>query len=63
MQNLFLFNSTEDGTLLSQVLHGGIGTRPKASGAHENNSFLRIFQTLHITLQGSSVGARFVSSA
>ena len=38
MQNLFLFNSIKGGTLLRQVLHGGIGT--KAGGAHENNSFL-----------------------
>ena len=39
-QNPFLFNSTKDGTFLPRVLHGGIGTRPKAGGAHENNSFL-----------------------
>ena len=35
MQNLFLFNSTKDGTLLLPVIHGGIGTRPKAGGARE----------------------------
>ena len=39
MQNLFLFNNIKDGTLLPQVIHGGIGTRPKAGGAHEFNSF------------------------
>ena len=41
MQNQFLFNSTKGGTLPPQVLHGGVGT--KASGAHENNSFLNVF--------------------
>ena len=42
---LFLFNNIEDGTLLPQVIHGGIGTRPKAGGAHEFNScfFFNIF--------------------
>ena len=32
---------SENGTLLPQVLHGGTGTRPKAGGAHEFNSFLK----------------------
>ena len=41
MQNQFLFNSIKGGTVLPQVLHGGIGKRPKAGGAHENNSFLK----------------------
>ena len=31
--------NTKDGTLLPHVLHCGIGTRPKAGGAHEFNSF------------------------
>ena len=35
----FLFNSVKDGALLPQVFLGGIGTRPKAGGAHEFNSF------------------------
>ena len=38
MQNLFLFNNIKDGTLLPQVIHGGIGT--KAGGVHEFSSFL-----------------------
>ena len=40
MQNPFLFNNMKDDTLLPQVIPGGIGTRPKAGGAHEFNSFL-----------------------
>ena len=36
------FNCIKDGTFLPQVLHGGIGTRPKAGGAHEFNSFFKI---------------------
>ena len=39
MQNLFLVNNIKDGTLLPQVITGGTGTRPKAGGAHEFNSF------------------------
>ena len=39
MQNPLLLNSIKDGTLLPQVVHGGIGTRPNAGGAHEFNSF------------------------
>ena len=39
VQNLFLFNNIKDGTLLPQVIPGGAGTRPKAGGAHEFNSF------------------------
>ena len=38
VQNLLLFNSIKGGTLLPQVLHGGIGTHPIAGGTHENNS-------------------------
>ena len=41
---IFLFNSIKDGTLLPQVILGGIGTRPKAGGAHEFNSFLNLLQ-------------------
>ena len=37
--NLFLFNNIKDGTLLPQAIPGGTGTRPKAGGAHEFNSF------------------------
>ena len=33
------FNNIKDGTLLPQVVPGGTGTRPKAGGAHEFNSF------------------------
>ena len=40
VQNLLLFNYIRDGTLLPQVTHRGIGTRPKAGGAHEFYSFL-----------------------
>ena len=39
VQNRFLFNNIKDGTLLPQVIPGGTGTRPKAGGAHEFNSF------------------------
>ena len=39
VQNPFLFNNIRDGTLLPQVIPGGTGTRPKAGGAHEFNSF------------------------
>ena len=39
VQNLFLFSNIQDGTLLPQVILGGTGTRPKAAGAHEFNSF------------------------
>ena len=39
VQNTFLFNDIRGGTLLPQVILGGIGTRPKAGGAHEFNSF------------------------
>ena len=42
VQNLFLFNNVKDGTLLPQVIPGGIGTRPKAGEAHEFNSFFQI---------------------
>ena len=38
VQNQFLFNSIKGGTLPPQVVHGGIGTRSKAGGAHENIS-------------------------
>ena len=41
VQNLFLFNNIRDGTILPQVIHGGSGTRPKAGGAHELNSFFK----------------------
>ena len=34
----FSFNNIKDGTLPPQVVHGGIGTRPKTGGAHQNNS-------------------------
>ena len=40
VQNLFLFHNIKDGTLLPQVIPGRTGTRPKAGGAHEFNSFL-----------------------
>ena len=43
MQNLFLFKGIKGGTLLPQVLDGGNGTRPKAGGAHKNNSFFDLF--------------------
>ena len=43
VQNLFLFNNIKDGTLLPQVIPGGTGTRPKAGGAHEFNSFFGLF--------------------
>ena len=36
-------NNIGDGTLLPQVIPGGTGTRPKAGGAHEFNSFFRLF--------------------
>ena len=44
VQNPFLFNSIRDGTLLPQAILGGIGTRPKAGGAHEFNSFFNLKQ-------------------
>ena len=43
VQNPFLFNNIRDGILLPQVIRGGIGTRPKAGGAHEFNLFLKLF--------------------
>ena len=33
--------NVQNGTLLPQVIPGGTGTRPKACGAHEFNSFLK----------------------
>ena len=38
-------NNIGDGTLLPQAIPGGTGTRPKAGGAHEFNSyfFLKMF--------------------
>ena len=41
VQNPFLFNNIKDGTILSQVIPGGTGTRPKACGAHKFNSLLK----------------------
>ena len=46
VQNLVLFNNIKNGTLFSQVIHGGIGTRPKAGGAHEFNFFFQLFVAL-----------------
>ena len=37
--NPFLTNNIGDGTLLPQAILGGTGTRPKAGGAHEFDSF------------------------
>ena len=39
VQNPFLTNNIGDGTLPPQSIPGGTGTRPKAGGAHEFNSF------------------------
>ena len=44
VQNQFLFSNVKDGTLLPQVIPGGTGTRPKAGGAHEFNSFFHLWQ-------------------
>ena len=53
MQNQFFFNNFKDGILLPQEILGGTGTRPKAGGAHEFNSFLSLLVAVqHI---GSSV--------
>ena len=41
VQNPLLTNNIGDGTLLPQAIPGGTGTRPKAGGAHEFNSFLK----------------------
>ena len=38
-QNPFLPNNIGDGAFLPQAIPGGTGTRPKAGGAHEFNSF------------------------
>ena len=43
VQNPFLFTNIRDVTLLPQGVHGGIGTRPKAGGAHEFNLFKHVF--------------------
>ena len=40
VQNQSLFNSTQGGTLLLPVLHGGIGI--KTGGAHQKNSFFNL---------------------
>ena len=41
--DLFFFNNIRDGTLLPQVILGGLGHVQKAGGAHEFNSFFKLF--------------------
>ena len=47
------FSTIKDGTLLLQVIPGGTGTRPKAGGAHEFNSFFNcLLQQVSLTADG-----------
>ena len=51
VQNPFLVNNIRVGTLLPQVIPGGTGTRPKVGGAHESNSFFKLFVAVRFRLR------------